>query len=1055
MTAIWEEVLKLKPIGITDNFFHLGGDSIRSLQVRSLAKKQELNFNLQDIFNNPTIKTLAKHFENNSVERSSIKQTEPFELISADDKQLIPAGIVDAYPVAKLQSGMLFHSEFDQSATAYHNVTTYHLKVALDLEKLQEAINQVLQRHPVLRTSFDLFTFSEPLQLVHKKVAAEINFENIEDLETDQQNEAIKNWVKNEKLYPFDFTKAPLIRFKVHKRSRETFQFSFSEHHAIVDGWSVATMLTELFSIYFSSIEITEKPILPSPELTYRDFIAAEKNALNSEETKNFWLEKINDRIVTTVPRFPEEFREINYAGNKVKSVSLTKEVTAKLKEIAQKLEVPIKSVLFASHLYVLSVIGGQQEVLTGLVSNGRLEEEAGERVLGLFLNTLPFRTKLNNGTWKNLILDTFRKEKEILPHRWYPMAQLQKKSKTPLFETDFDFTHFHVYESLNDFKDILLDYSGYEETNFTLTANFSLDLNAEQIWLSLYYLPKYIASEQIDSISEYYLRTLEQIAANADRRYEEFSPLSDRERERIIEEFNDTNIEYESPDTIPESFSRQSLQNGAANAVSFGERTITYQELDEQSNQLAHYLKQFGIGIEQRVGVLMPRSIELVVSLLAILKTGAAYVPLDPTYPLERLRYMADDADLKLVISQGGEWQKILSTTESEELENNLRVIEWENESEQISTMSKQALNVEIEPESMAYMIYTSGSTGLPKGVQISHKALANFIYSMKNSPGISASDKLAAVTSLSFDIAGLELYLPLIAGAEIILIDQSTLKDGVSLINTIDEKDVSMMQATPSTWRLLIDAGWTGKNDLKILCGGEALSLELAKKLVSLGREVWNMYGPTETTIWSSIYKLEKDDELVSLGKPIANTRFYIVDKNINPVPLATEGELLIGGDGLSRGYFKRAGITSEKFIPDPFSSKAGEKLYKTGDLVRYLPNGKIEYMGRFDHQVKILGHRIELGEIESALNKHADIKEAIVSAKEDASSGNGKNNKKLVAYLTTVSDNAANQSELKRFLKNSLPDYMIPSTFVFLKEFPLTPNGKIDRKSLPEPG
>ncbi|MBD3563391.1 hypothetical protein H6S82_31810, partial [Planktothrix sp. FACHB-1355] len=560
LVGIWEQVLAVEPVGLDDNFFILGGDSIKSLQIRALLKKNGFDVTLQSIFEFPTIRLLAAKIGDSKPASPIYESIPPFSLISAEDKNLVPENIVDAYPLTYIQSGMLFHSVFDSSSTAYHNVTSYHLNLAFSFEKLSAALNEVIDRHPVLRTSFDLSNFSEPLQLVHRQAPAKIDVEDLRGVENERQERIIKNWVENEKSNPFDLSEAGLIRFKIHLRTETTFQFSFSEHHAIVDGWSVATMITEIFKLYLDRLGINPAQLNPVPESTYRDFVAAERRALQSVETKEYWLKKIENRVATEIPRWSRKYRDPAYSGNRVKGVALSAATTRRLKEIASRLGVPIKSILLASHLFVLSVVCGQKDILSGLVSNGRLEENDSERVLGLFLNTLPFRFKFKSGSWTQLISEVFEQEKEILAHRWYPMAQLQKNSKTPLFETDFDFTHFHVYQSLEEFKGILLNHQGYEETNFTLTANFSLDLNAERVWLSLYYLPKKIGSEQITQIANFYLKTLEKIAEEPDGRYELFSPLGVVEREQIIERWNATAEDYREEGWLLGALSRRAL---------------------------------------------------------------------------------------------------------------------------------------------------------------------------------------------------------------------------------------------------------------------------------------------------------------------------------------------------------------------------------------------------------------------------------------------------------------------------------------------------------------
>ena len=475
-----------------------------------------------------------------------------------------------------------------------------------------------------------------------------------------------------------------------------------------------------------------------------------------------------------------------------------------------------------------------------------------------------------------------------------------------------------------------------------------------------------------------------------------------------------------------------------------FAEDQLTYRELNRGSNQLAHYLRTVGVGAGTRVGIFVERSVEMIVSLLAVLKTGAAYVPLDIHVPRQRLAFMIEDASLTVLLTQERLREKLP--------ENGVRAICLDAEREAFEKQSEENLSGKLTNESPAYVIYTSGSTGQPKGVQVPHRAVVNFLCSMRARTNLTNADTLLAVTTLSFDIAGLEIYLPLIVGARIVVADGETASDGTQLSKMLEATRATAMQATPATWRMLIESGWRGGMDerLKVLCGGESLSRELAAQLLERGGEVWNLYGPTETTIWSAAHRLQHGEEHVPLGQPLANTRFYVLDVDMNPVPAGIYGELHIGGDGLAHGYVNRPELTAAQFIPDPFSVLPGARLYRTGDLVRYHDDGSIEFAGRLDYQVKVRGFRIELADIEAALNQHEAVRETVVTVHQDTTE-----DKRLVAYIVADDEaHAPNVTQLRAYLKDRLPEYMIPSAFLFLLQLPLTPNGKIDRRALPAP-
>ena len=506
--------------------------------------------------------------------------------------------------------------------------------------------------------------------------------------------------------------------------------------------------------------------------------------------------------------------------------------------------------------------------------------------------------------------------------------------------------------------------------------------------------------------------------------------------------EWNATACDYPRDACVHELIEQQAVRRSNSVAVTFEDQQLTYAELNRRANQLAHYLRKRGVGPDVLVGLCVERSLDMIVGLLGILKAGGAYVPLDPAYPKDRVAYILEDASAPVLITQ----QKLLPALPEQKAEKIVLDSQWSSiAAEESSNPARKA-----KPENLAYVIYTSGSTGKPKGVQLQHRSVVNFLCSVQKEPGLHEDDIVAAVTTLCFDIAGLEIYLPLITGAQVVVISREEASDGKKLQDRMQTARITTMQATPATWRLLLEAGWSGNNKLKILCGGEAFPRELADKLIPRCGSLWNMYGPTETTIWSAVYQVTTGGEgTVPIGRPMANTQFYIVDEKMQPVPVGQEGQLLIGGDGLARGYQNRPELTAEKFIPDVFSRKPGARLYQTGDLARYMPDGNIAFLGRIDHQVKIRGYRIELGEIESVLATHPSVHHCVVVAREDTPG-----DKRLVAYMVPARDQRPVSRMLREFLSAKLPDYMVPSGFVVLDAMPLTPNGKVDRKALPLP-
>ena len=484
-----------------------------------------------------------------------------------------------------------------------------------------------------------------------------------------------------------------------------------------------------------------------------------------------------------------------------------------------------------------------------------------------------------------------------------------------------------------------------------------------------------------------------------------------------------------------------QAAKTPNAIAVVFEDRQITYKELNAKADKLAGYLVNLGVVPETKIGICLERSLAMVIGLLGILKAGGAYVPIDPGYPTERISFVLEDAAVTVLVTQAA-LKSELPPTET--------VICIDSDWENIANSQTTDL-VEVKPDHLAYVIYTSGSTGKPKGVLIPHRNGVNLLNSVRHQPGLSAEDVLLAVTTISFDIAFSEIFLPLSTGAKLVVVSQQVAADGMQLLQTLNTSGATFMQPTPITWRLLLEAGWGGSPNLKMISTGEALPRELADRLLPMGAQLWNLYGPTEITIWATGCQVTQGDHNINIGHPIANTQAYILDANLQPLPIGVPGELHIGGVGVARGYLNRPELTQEKFIANPFSSDTQSRLYKTGDLARFLPDGQIECLGRIDYQVKVRGFRIELGEIEAVMAQHPAVKEAIAIAREDNPG------ERLLAgyFVANTDDDVADLiPQLRLFLKERLPDYMVPTQFMVLDAMPLTPNGKVDRRGLPKP-
>jgi amino acid adenylation domain-containing protein len=703
----------------------------------------------------------------------------------------------------------------------------------------------------------------------------------------------------------------------------------------------------------------------------------------------------------------------------------------------------------------VVSRTPGGSDAVFGTVLFGRMQSMAGAaRTPGMFINTLPILVEIGEEGAEASVRAVHGLLAELLRHEHAPLALAQRCSGVPAPAPLFTSMLNYRYSNSSDVGAALVgkgvELLGTEErTNYPVTL--SVDDLGEGFGLTAQTLPS-VGAERLCG----FMRTaLEGLADALERApgtaVRHIDVLGDAERHRVVGEWNATEAAYPQERCIHELFEDQVRRTPDAVAVVFGDERLSYGELNARANRLAHYLRGLGVKPDDRVAICVERSLEMMVGLLAILKAGGAYVPLDPVYPAERLSYMLADSRPKAVLTHAPARASL--DTALGAIGADMSVVDFDADAwAGQSADDPDVVSVGLTSSKLAYVIYTSGSTGQPKGVMLEHRNVANFLLAMQRQPGIAPTDVLLAVTSLSFDIAVLELYPPLIVGAKVVLATRQKAGDPRRLCELIETNAISIMQGTPATWRLLVGQHWPKcAADLKILCGGEAVSLQLANAILQHHPMFWNMYGPTETAIWSTVKPVTSGQSLPPIGRPISNTRIYILDRHGAPVPIGVAGELYIGGAGVARGYLNRPELTAERFVADPFAGAPGARMYKTGDLGRYLPDGNIEYLGRNNFQVKIRGFRIELGEIEARLAEHSSVREAVVLAREDAPG-----EKRLVAYVVPAETAATEDlaASLRRHLQGRLPDYMVPAAYVALEALPLTPNGKLDRRALPAP-
>jgi len=967
---------------------------------------------------------------------------------------------------------MLFHNLYAPSGGEYFMQMVYTMRGALDATALRHAWQQVVNRHPILRTAFVWEGLDEPLQIVRQQAALEWAQEDVRGLSRVEQEEMLEAYLKADRQKGFELSQAPLMRCALIGRAEDEHTLIWSYHHLLLDGWCLSLIIREVSFLYDAICRGREAGLPPTRP--YRDYIAWLQRR-DMAQTESFWRRALEG--YTAPARLPFEQSGAGpgaQAADRGRDLTLSASTTEALQSLARQHQTTMYNLVQGAWALLLSRYSGEDDVVFGVTVSGRPPEIVGvESMIGLFINTLPVRVKVTPETPLAHWLKTLHAQQtELLEYQHSPLMQVQRWSEVappqPLFESILVFENYAPKETSGQVfggMEITDSYS-LERTSYPLTVYVS---PGPRLSFRIRHDPRRFGDAVIDRFLAHLGSLLESMAANPEGRLSDASMLTAAEERKVLVEWNDSHADYDAAKTFVRLFEEQVERTPDATAVIFEQERLTYRTLNRRANRLAHHLRAEGVGPEVLVGICVERSIEMLVGLLGIAKAGGAYVPLDPSYPSSRLAFMLEDAGVRLLLTQERHVGRLA------EARHGARVLCLDADWETISRQGESDLPGGATTSNLAYVIYTSGSTGRPKGVQVSHLALANLLHAMRSGPGLEARDKILSVTTPSFDIAAVELYLPLTVGGCVQIVSREAAVDAGLLAREVSNSGATVMQATPAMWRLLIDSGWKGDGRLKMLCGGEALTAELAARLLERGGSLWNLYGPTETTIYSTARHVEPAENPVSLGRPIANTEIYILDNSLRPVAVGVPGNLYLGGDGLARGYLRRPALTAEKFIPHPFTRRAGARLYGTGDTARYMADGRIEYLGRSDQQVKVRGFRIELGEVEAAVLEHGGVRECMTVVREDEP-----DDKRLVAYVVPYQRRPAESPagnghqetaptglaidetaqplsarELGHFLRAKLPAYMIPSAFVELDALPLTPNGKIDRRALPAPG
>jgi amino acid adenylation domain-containing protein len=1053
LAASWSAVLGAPQVGLDDDFFALGGDSIRAIQVRARAEERGALFTLQELFRYPRLRDLARAVRAAAADREEAGTPAAGDLLSSEDRARLPAGIEDAWPVARTLAGLVFHSELSPDYLIY--LTSFHLQLPFDAACLQAALNRVVARHAMLRSSLALQGFSAPLQLVHRHVHVPLEVEDLRHLAPAEQDAAFGRWFAAEQRRKPVWRRPPLLRLRIHRRGDDSFQVTLSE--PFLDGWSVGLFFTELFHRYLLLLPAGALPAaaaLPPPDdaplaASVRDYVALEREALASAEHRRYWQRRMDGGGAGRLPASPVARRrppdpEQSAVGRL--DVPIPEAVSDGLWAAARAAPAPLKNLLLAVHLKVLSFLTGSSDVICGVLMNGRPEGTDGDRVIGGFLNAMPFRLDLAPGSWLALARRVFDAERELLAYRRFPLSELQRQQSgvgRPPFDTLFNFTHFHVYDRLARLPGLtVLGAAGTEQTYFPLTAQLNVREITHRVSLSFDYPRAGLDAFEVEEIAARYARVLAAVAAAPEAPHDALCLLDPAERQQLLVEWNDTAGAGEEW-AVHERFAEWAARAPDAPALWWQDEAITYGELAARAGRVARRLRALGLPAEARVGILLERSPDLVAAILGTLAAGAAYVPLDPAYPRERLEAMLEDSGARVLVTRRGlaPWP-----------EDGIRV-----DLEDLAGLAPADAGdlPRADPAQLFAVIYTSGSTGRPKGVAVEHRGVAALfagaaaLYPPEERAGV------LAAASICFDLSVFELFFPLTHGGTAVLAENA-----LDLPRLPARDAVRLTLLVPSTTAELLRGGGLPPSVRTVVSGGEALPAGLARALLDElhDRRLLNAYGPTEATVYSLIGGVAGEAAAAPpLGHAAPDDRVFLLDPDLQPVLAGVAGEIWLGGRGVARGYLGRPDLTADRFRPDPFADRArepGARLYRTGDLGRRLPDGRIEFLGRQDRQVKVRGFRIEVGDVEAALARHPGVETAVVVDRRDPDSPA---EARLVAYAVPRPGMAAAgqwAGELRGFLRRLLPAYMIPSAFVMLDALPLTSAGKVDHRALPAP-
>ncbi|MBO9513113.1 MAG: amino acid adenylation domain-containing protein [Variovorax sp.] len=1035
----WQAVLGRSGFGVRNNFFDLGGHSLLATQIVSrVGAAFKIELPVRSLFEHPTIEALAR------VVKGRLDHASDGDAAAAS-----PIAIVSrAQPavVSFSQRRMWALHEMDPQGAAYNMREALRMRGPLRLDVLRPALDELVARHEAFRTTFELAD-TEPVAIIGRPRAANLIEVDGRAWPAGVREERLDSEARRLAAQPFDLQRGPLHRFVLIRLGDEDHALVLVMHHIIGDAWSWGILLRELQLLYRAGVHGKAPPPPAAGAIDFIDYAHWQRRHIGDEvlgPQVRYWLRQLAGMSPLALPVDTAAAHRFTSAGARVRQV-LPDERLRQIQRFSAQHGMSSFMTLLAAFQWLLSRYCGQDDVAVGTPIAGRTRVEA-EEVVGSLINTLVLRCVMQPGqSFRALLREVRETCLAAFTHQDVPLDDLVgylrdrgQGGRMPEVRVMFNVLNTpHQALALEglEVEDMPLDLGA---TQFDLAL--TIDTVGGNV-VSLTYSTELFTAAAAQALLDNYLHLLQGLIEQPDRPMRELPLSSPQERTRLAE-WNRTARAFARGHTLNDLLARHCGIDAMAVIQRPGDE-ISYAQLWSSVHRLVHRLRRRGIHRGQRVGLCLPRDPGMVVALLAVLRAGAAYVPLDPAYPEQRLHDMAQHAGLALLLTRGDladRWQGVPVPR---------LLLDEDAHEDAPGTPPPPDAERDARPEDPAYVIYTSGSTGRPKGVVVPHGAVVNFLQSMRQEPGLRKDDVLVAVTTLSFDIAVLELLLPLAVGAAIVLAHREQATDGAALRALLEQSGATAMQATPSTWQMLIDAGWNGGPGFKALIGGESLSAHMAQALSARAGELWNMYGPTETTVWSTCWRVPAAPGPIAIGRPIANTTVHVLDAAGQPCPVGCSGEIFIGGDGVALGYLHQPELTAERFVPDPFSPRPGARLYKTGDRGRWRHDGLLEHQGRLDFQVKVRGHRIEPGEIEAQLRVLPEVAQCLVMAREDRPG-----DVRLVAYVVAAPGAAVDSARLKDHLRSRLPDYMVPQHCVALAALPLLPNGKIDRHALPAP-